>query len=62
MYLTDSAQTGAKIMKNIEKFDFNFLEVKQLSDSTLYCFKWRFDKQHGFISIPVKDGKISNSS
>ena len=32
MYLTDSAQTGAKIMKNIEKFDFNFLEVKQLSD------------------------------
>ena len=62
MYLTDSAQAGAKIMKNIDKFNFNFLNAEQLSDSTLYRFKWRFDKQHGFISILVKDGKMSNGS
>lgn len=62
-YLTDSAQTGAKISKNIKLFSYSLTEtIPGDNGYVIYRFAWDFDGQAGHISIGVKDGKISNSS
>lgn len=62
-YLTGSAKTGAKIIKNIGLFKYTYTGNEAMSNSMLYRFNWRFDTtQFGHISIEVKGNKMSNSS
>jgi len=62
-YLTGSAQTGTKIIKNIDLFKYNFVKKETFGDAIIYHFDWRFDtSQFGHIGIEVKNQKISNSS
>ncbi|HBL07405.1 MAG TPA: hypothetical protein DDZ33_10890 [Clostridium sp.] len=57
-WLTGSAKTGEKIIKNQSIFSSNFIKL----DNDLYIFEWEFDGQHGYASIRIKNGKISSSS
>lgn len=57
-WLTGSAKTGEKIIKNNSIFHTNFIK----SDNDLFIFSWEFDGQHGYANIRIKDGKISSSS
>ena len=62
-YLNGSAQTGAKIMKNISLFTYELAHREDSHGAVFYRFNWRFDgQQFGHIGIEVKNQKISNSS
>lgn len=64
MYLSGSEGTGKKISTNREHFSFDFKESETENEKTLYRFYWTFDKQHGYMSITVRnsDNKLANSS
>lgn len=57
-WLSGSAKTGEKIIKNQNIFHSNFIK----SDGELYTFAWEFDGQYGYANIIVNNGKISTSS
>ncbi|MBM7868482.1 hypothetical protein GTO89_16645 [Heliobacterium gestii] len=63
-YLTGSAKTGEKIMENFSDFSYDFIEIDTSSKNPLYRFSWRFNSQHGYVSIRIKEAsnKISNGS
>ena len=62
-YLSGSANTGKKILNNMNIFSYDFLEKNEIQDeSTLYSFSWNYDCQRGKIAIIVKNSKISNDS
>lgn len=64
-YLSGSAQTGTKIMKNLDLFTYAQTEPDPDNGSGVvtYHFNWRFDgQQFGHIGIGVKNQKISSSS
>lgn len=62
-YLNSSANTGTKISSNMESFTYSYEKNEPNEDgSILYRFTWKFNEQHGYASITVKDNEISNSS
>lgn len=63
-YLTDSAGTGEKIIRNFSDFLYNCTTSEPLSENLLYRFNWQFNDQHGYISIVFDktSSKIANSS
>lgn len=62
-YLSGSAQTGAKIMKNLSLFTYNFTRSDNSSEAVLYHFDWTFDgTQFGHICIKVRNQEIANGS
>lgn len=63
-FLTGSAQTGSKIMKNFSLFSFYLTEQDNGKNTIIYRFKWNFDGQTGTANICVRtsDNKISSSS
>ena len=63
-FLTDSANTGKDIMDNPDLFSCTYSGFDQSDDgSVIYKFDWTFNvQQTGYISIKVKNGKMSNSS
>lgn len=61
-YLNGSAKTGKKILDNWNLFSFTEAKLEVNTTPVLYKFDWNFDGQKGYISISVKDNKISNSS
>lgn len=63
--LSGSANTGKKIMQNLNLFNYTYCGSEALSEGkTLYKFDWSFDNyQSGNISIEVgPDGTIDESS
>lgn len=59
--LTDSANTGEKIMNRKEKFIYNFTEKD--NDAEIYYFNWTFYEQSGEASIQLtNDGYIDQKS
>lgn len=62
-YLNGSAETGTKISSNMSSFIYSCEKNEPNKDgSILYRFTWRYNKQHGYASITVKDNELSNSS
>lgn len=61
-YLNGSAKTGKKILDNWNLFSFAQIKQEVETTSVLYRFEWNFDGQKGYISIRMKDNRISNSS
>ena len=51
-YLSDSCDTGHKILLNDNSFQYTYNGAEKLSDgSILHKFNWTFKEQEGFISI-----------
>lgn len=63
-YLTGSAKTGEKIMKNISEFSYELKDIDDSLEKPLYCFEWQFNSQYGSVRIMLEQAskKISNSS
>lgn len=63
-YLSGSAGTGDKILKNSVHWTCTFDRQELVGDGILYRFHWAFDKQYGHMSVIVrnKDGRMSNGS
>lgn len=64
MYLSGSAGTGEKILKNSGYWGCSFCSQEIVREEILYKFNWFFDEQYGYMYIIVrkKDGKMSNES
>lgn len=63
-FLDGSANTGKDIMDNLDLFSCEYTTNEALDDGTvIYKFQWIFNiHQKGYISIIVKDNKMSDSS
>lgn len=62
-WLSGSAKTGDKILKNMTLFKYTYKGIEQsLEDEKIYRFDWNFGNQNGYISIVYYNGKISNAS
>ena len=62
-FLSGSAGTGSQIMSNENLFSYEFENSESSSDgSTTYNFNWTFNGQSGYITITVKEQKISQGS
>lgn len=60
--LNGGTGTGQKIIENFNLFSFSLNEDKTNRNEGFYSFVWAFGNQHGYVSITIKDTKISNGS
>lgn len=62
-WLSGSAKTGDKILKNKTLFKYTYKGIEQgLDNEKRYKFDWNLGDQNGYINIKYNDGKISNGS
>lgn len=61
--LNGSANTGKKIMNNLEIFSYSYIGPDNSTGTTNYSFKWSFGSQSGTAIISLtKDNCIDQSS
>lgn len=61
--LNGSANTGKKIMNNLEIFSYSYIGPDNSTGTTNYSFKWSFGNQSGTAVISLtKDNRIDPSS
>ena len=61
--LNGSANTGKKIMNNLDAFSYSYIGPDNSTSTTNYRFKWSFGSQSGTAVISLtKDNHIDQSS
>lgn len=61
--LSGSANTGKKIMQNLNQFSFNYRGSEKVSGKDFYTFDWSFGNQSGSAVIELTaSGYIDQSS
>lgn len=61
--LNGSANTGKKIMNNLDAFSYSYIGPDNSASTTNYRFKWSFGSQSGTAVISLtKDNHIDQSS